>query len=64
MSEDPFSCAAIEHGLNVLPLIGDLLVVVARVELEVPAPRVEVGGVGMVVLGLRGPVKVKDEFVG
>ena len=41
------------------------LLVVARVgQLEVAAPRVEVGGVRVVVLGVGRAVEVEDELVG
>lgn len=61
--EHPLSGSSVEHGLNILPLVGDLFVVVARVQLEVSAPRVKVGRVRVVVLGLRRAVEVKDKFV-
>ena len=41
-----------------------LLVVARAHQLEVAAPRVEVGGVRVVVLGVRRAVEVEDELVG
>lgn len=61
--EYPFSCPAIEHGFDIFPKVNFVLHVGGS-ELEVSSPGVEVGGIRMVVLGLRRAVEVEDELVG
>ena len=56
--------SAIEHGLDLFPERGYVLRGVGFGELQVAPPRVEVGGVRMVVSPIAGAVEVEDELVG
>jgi len=60
--QHPLAGAPVEHGLDVLPGVRD---VVGRHpgQLHVAPPRVEVGRVRLHVLGVGQPVRVENELV-
>lgn len=64
-AEDAFAIAAVEHRLDVLPGVDQLLAGRLLAQVEVTAPGVEVGGIGVAVFAaIFELVAVKDELVG
>ena len=64
LGQRALSAPAVEHGLDVLPGEDELVLGALVRELEMTAPRVEVGCVRLRVLGVGRAVGVEDELVG
>ena len=61
---DALPASAVEHGLDLFPQRGYVLRRVGLGELQVAPPRVEVGGVRVIIGAVTRAVEVEDELVG